>query len=37
VRSDNTLTANGDVEKIKEIVARVKTEDLEITFRMDNG
>lgn len=37
VRSGNTYTANGAAEKIKEIVATIKTDDLEILFRMDSG
>lgn len=37
VRSGNTYTANGAAEMIKEIVAHVKTDDLEILFRMDSG
>jgi len=37
VRSGNTYTANGAAEMIKEIVANIKTEDLEILFRMDSG
>lgn len=37
VRSGNTYTANGAAEMIKEIVANVKTDDLEIMFRMDSG
>jgi len=37
VRSGNTYTANGAAEMIKEIVAHVKTDDLEIVFRMDSG
>jgi len=37
VRSGNTYTANGTVEVIKEIVANIKTDDLEIMFRMDSG
>ena len=35
VRSGNTYTANGAAELIKEIVAQIKTDDLEILFRMD--
>ena len=37
VRSGNTYTANGAAEMIKEIVATLKTDDLEIFFRMDSG
>ena len=37
VRSGNTFTANGAAEMIKEIVANIKTDDLEIMFRMDSG
>jgi hypothetical protein len=37
VRSSNTCTANGAAEMIKEIVAHIKTDDLEILFRMDSG
>ena len=37
VRSGNTYTANGAAEMIKEIVAHIKTDDLEIMFRMDSG
>jgi hypothetical protein len=37
VRSGNTYTANGAAETIKEIVANIKTDDLEILFRMDSG
>jgi hypothetical protein len=37
VRSGNTYTANGAAEMIKEIVAHIKTVDLEILFRMDSG
>ena len=37
VRSGNTYTANGTAEMIKEIVANIKTDDLEIMFRMDSG
>lgn len=37
VRSGNAYTANGAAEMIKEIVANIKTDDLEITFRMDSG
>jgi hypothetical protein len=37
VRSGNTYTANGAAEMIKEIVANIKTDDLEIMFRMDCG
>jgi uncharacterized protein (DUF1330 family) len=36
VRSGNTYTANGAAEMIKEIVAQIKTDDLEIMFRMDS-
>jgi hypothetical protein len=37
VRSGNTYTANGAAEMVKEIVAQIKTDDLEILFRMDSG
>ncbi|OJF89652.1 IS1380 family transposase, partial [Alkalibacterium sp. 20] len=37
VRSGNTYTANGAAEMIKEIVANIKTDDLDILFRMDSG
>ena len=37
VRSGNTYTANGAAEMIKEIVANIKTDDLEIMFRLDSG
>ncbi|WP_142908367.1 transposase, partial [Klebsiella pneumoniae] len=37
VRSGNTYTANGAAEMIKEIVANIKSGDLEILFRMDSG
>ena len=37
VRSGNTYTANGAAEMIKEIVTQIKTDDLEILFRMDSG
>jgi hypothetical protein len=37
VRSGNTYTANGAAEMIKEIIAQIKTDDLEIMFRMDSG
>jgi hypothetical protein len=37
VRSGNTYTANGADEMIKEIIANIKTDDLEILFRMDSG
>jgi hypothetical protein len=37
LRSGNTYTANGAAEMIKEIVAQIKTDDLEILFRMDSG
>jgi hypothetical protein len=36
VRSGNTYTANGAAALIKEIVANLKTDDLEILFRMDS-
>ncbi len=32
-----TSAANGAAEMIKEIVANIKTDDLEIMFRMDSG
>ncbi len=37
VRSGDTYTANGAAETIKEIMAHLKEEGLEITFRMDSG
>lgn len=37
VRSGDTYTANGAAEMIKEIMAHLKDEGLEITFRMDSG
>lgn len=37
MRSGNTYTSNGAAELIKEIVAQIKTSDLEILFRMDSG
>ena len=37
VRSGNTYTANGTAEMIKEIVAILTTNELEIFFRMDSG
>jgi len=37
VRSGNTYTANGASEMIKEIVATIKTDTLDILFRMDSG
>ena len=37
VRNGNTYTANGVSEMIKEIVANIKTDELEILFRMDSG
>ena len=37
VRSRYTYTANVAAEMIKEIVAQLKDEGLEITFRMDSG
>ena len=37
VRSGNTYTANVAAELIKEIVTHIKTDDLEILFRMDSG
>ena len=37
VRSGNTYTANGAAEMIKEIVANIITDELEILFRMDSG
>jgi hypothetical protein len=37
VRSGNTYTANGAAEMIKEIVANIKIDELEILFRMDSG
>src|SRR4030067_2879404 len=37
VRSGDTYTANGASEMIKEIMAHLKDEGLEIIFRMDSG
>ena len=37
VRNGNTYTANGAAEMIKETVAHIKTDDLEILFRMDSS
>ena len=37
VRSGNTYTANGAAEMIKEIVANINTDALDILFRMDSG
>ncbi len=37
VRSGDTYSANGAAETIKEIMAHLKEEGLEITFRMDSG
>ena len=37
IRSGNTYTSNGAAEMIKKIVANIKTDDLEILFRMDSG
>ena len=37
MRSGDTYKANGAAEVIKEIVANIKTDDLEIMFRMDSG
>ena len=37
VKSGNTYIANGAAEMIKEIVANIKIDDLEILFRMDSG
>ena len=37
VRSGNTYTANGASEIIKEIAANIKTDGLDILFRMDSG
>ena len=37
VRSGNAYTANGAAELIKEIVATLKAQNLEIFFRMDSG
>jgi hypothetical protein len=37
VRSGDTYTANGAAEMIKEIMAHLKDEGLEIIFRMDRG
>jgi hypothetical protein len=37
VKGHQEGTANGAAELIKEIVANIKTDDLEILFRMDSG
>lgn len=37
VRPGNTYTSNGTAELIREIVANIKTEKLDILFRMDSG
>lgn len=37
MRSGNTYTANGVAETIEEIVANIRTDGLEILFRMDGG
>jgi hypothetical protein len=37
VRSCNTYTANGTAEMIREIVAHIKTDDLDILFRIYSG
>jgi len=37
VRSGDTYTANGAAGMIKEIIAHLKEDGLEITFRMDSG
>ena len=37
MRSDNTYTANGTAEMIKEIIANLKDEVDNIVFRMDSG
>ena len=37
MRSGDAHSANGAAEMIKEIVATIKTDDLEILFRMDSG
>ena len=37
VRSGDTYTANGSAGMIKEIMAHLKEEGLEVTFRMDSG
>ena len=37
VRSGDTYTANGAAGMIQEIIAHIKEEDLEVTFRMDSG
>ena len=37
IRSGDTYTVNGIAEMIKEIVAKLKDEGLEITFRLDSG
>jgi len=37
VRSGETYTANGAEEMIKEIMAHIKDEGLEITFYIDSG
>jgi hypothetical protein len=37
VRSGDTYTANGAAGMIQEIMAHLKEEELEVTFRMDSG
>ena len=37
MRSGNTYTVNGAAEMIEKIVANIKSDDLEIMFRMDSG
>ena len=37
VRSGNTYTSNGASEMIKEIVSSIKTDNMDILFRMDSG
>lgn len=37
MRNGDTYTSNGAAEMIKELVANIKDNDLEIMFRMDSG
>ena len=37
VRSGNTTMTKGEAERIKEILVNIKTDDLEVLFRMDSG
>jgi len=37
IRSGDTYTSNGTAERIKEIIAYLQDESLEITFRIDSG